>query len=1154
MTRPSSPFSQPRYQRDHQLYSLYELTPERLPDFQALEGVRFSKCKHLDRESVAHFASQLAQLISERFLSASASSPSTLAPTKTLTVVAPAHRHLKTAGVHLAEAVTERLKELTGLYIQLVYLSRHELNDLDFGTLKEASAREALIHQRFYYEGPELTGERVILIEDAVISGAHWMETQRALCERGVALERLVCVCIASVNPHAFVDGDYAVEDLLNHLWVKGHEPARLIQLIQDPPSQLSARSLKLLLGAPWSALTEALDATPWRKVLSLYHHVVSAAHLEGFDELVSYAAPLKRFERYAAQKLSEAKEGFGLSALYELREGPDAQLFDEPWWGGYTLSECYSLLKFGHPEVIERFAERLAELARERLGEGAVYAEWAVAAPGYQYAPGAARPLAERVAAHLGLPVVYVSRDDVPEVSYGALSSAEERLEVASGRFAVSGPGVGRSRCLVIDDAVVSGANLHVLCEALRREGAQEVRSCCLINVASPRLTLEERLNASVIHEKHLVPLITLLNTPSAPLVMRSVKLLLGLARAQLEALLSALPLWRWVDVLNVAHLNQMSVKPRFKEACALLSQHIRDAVSALKVHNTPPFIPLLTLMEHNTQAIMEAHGRTYSGLKYGDVEASKALLTPLLSLINAELGERLQPHGAGVGSNTPPQKTRFVVAGSNITFIPNAARYLAELIADRLNLPLADLRATGTFVGEFGALNTKAARAEAVQATPASVSDPRVVEGAHVIYLDDCVVSGAHLAEQVRALKEAGASEVSAFCLLDVSGREMSLEAELNYALVNPNEPTALVEILKHPKAPLLARSPKVFLRMPFSKAKRWLNELSTSRLFEMWEAVVVEGFSVAPELQEGFKALTELVGERHTVSQPTLEELCAAPLGPTDRRVDLLVLDYDETLAPTLSPLSEQASACLMAHLLRGTHLAIVSAQPIGERGLSEYFYEPFMSYLTAQRGRAEAVRLSAQLTLMPSEGLLVFKPNERGELELDQPCARFSLPPSQAERGEALLKASEAWGVASRRFERGLYTSLHFQDAHTRDLALKELNECFMGEGLALSARAKQAQDPNKYVLHVRPKHMSKALARDWLTRALPFKRVRCCVMGDKMGVSEGLNDDSSMIILGALNLALGDEVHPWASGALRGRRAQGGLEALQRLLS
>ena len=111
---------------------------------------------------------------------------------------------------------------------------------------------------------------------------------------------------------------------------------------------------------------------------------------------------------------------------------------------------------------------------------------------------------------------------------------------------------------------------------------------------------------------------------------------------------------------------------------------------------------------------------------------------------------------------------------------------------------------------------------------------------------------------------------------------------------------------------------------------------------------------------------------------------------------------------------------------------------------------------------------------------------------------------------------------------------------------------------------VEVRQSKTKDPTLYVLHLRMRGMSKAIGRSWVLQWYFKEHVRglsahesflnrstLLVAGDRMGDQEHHSSDREMMVLGATNLALGDEVHPWADGRYQGQCADGMLNFLKR---
>jgi predicted amidophosphoribosyltransferase len=1127
------------FDKEHNILSIHHVSVDHLDQFQQQDGILFSKFKYLDPYSIDYFAQKLADMIWEQFRLSLIDYP------EKFVLLSPAHRHLKSAGVWLTETVHAYLKTQHNVEVQLASMSRRAINAIDFGKLQASDARQKLIAGNFYYSGPSLDQNIVILIEDAVISGTHWIETQRVLVEENhLAHTHIHCACLVNIDAQSFSDGAYSVEDVLNHLWVDPTQIDRFIDIIKQPQVEFSTRSIKFLLNQSWSNIYYVLERLTRHRALRLCHQVMIAIHKEKFEQFSTYQDHIQRLQRYVSVKLLKAKSSLNLKQLVTLDQESAAGFFERAYIPGedsalqrdLTLNEAYSLMKFADRAVIDYFAQNLARLIHENI-EGFTQSDqrWAVAAPGYTYAPGSARILALRVAHYLKKPCILVNRNDVPEVSYGTLDTVEERFRVAAGDFVVNDHSF--THHILIDDAVVSGSNLHFLYHALQESGSQGIYPFCIVNVVSPNFTLEEKLNASIIHSNDLSALMRILKHKDSSLVMRSIKLLLRLSTDQVESILTQLPLQRWIDLLNIAALSRMIASPSFRKTYLYISDYVNQVIRRSKIEKMPPYLPFLIAADHNTEELMQCYGAYYSGLKYGDPQCITLMSEHILQLIRVVFGNQ-----------TTTEAHRFCIAGSNINYIPNAASHLAQYVAKKLNLPIVDLRAPSTYVGEFGALKSIAARADVVGKNSAFVSNPSTVQGKIVIYIDDCVVSGAHLADQVRALQEAQADQVRTFCIFDVAGQDLSLEAQLNYALIDANDPIALIEILKQKQAPLLARSPKVFLRLPSDQFLSYISQLPTWRLFDIWEQCQVEGFSQANSFQANITLLKTLITDLHHQHKAT---------DYYTPDYQLLVFDYDDTMADVLTVISDEMSAELVWHLQRGAHLCIISTQPIGQRGLTTFFFEPFKAYLQRHKQSLDYLQ---QIHLLPCEGMLLYQATQEAHIQIDQPRFNLGFHHTQWQDLQQLVLDHSIKSRLKNLYLRDSYISLHFNHLSDLQWAQEELQHRVLHFRPQMHVIHCIAKDPSKHVLHVRLKGMSKYVGRDWVMQWIkpqieqvlqrPIERHEILVAGDRMGYNEGYNADQKMMILGACNLALGDQVHPWVYADFQGMNHHGLLKFLR----
>jgi hypothetical protein len=266
--------------------------------------------------------------------------------------------------------------------------------------------------------------------------------------------------------------------------------------------------------------------------------------------------------------------------------------------------------------------------------------------------------------------------------------------------------------------------------------------------------------------------------------------------------------------------------------------------------------------------------------------------------------------------------------------------------------------------------------------------------------------------------------------------------------------------------------------------------------------------------------------------------------------------MIFDYDDTLAPVLTPLGPEMCKELCWRLREGVNIAIVSTQPIRERGLAPHALEPLKRELSA---RGESLALLRNLYLLPSDGACVYRPDHLGQVDPHAPLLNLGFTPAQFSSLRERVLDNEVRKRASAIFERGSYISVHFPGSRDLEWAKGRWTDALSDFTPPVEVVRKVTVDPRKRVLHVRLKGITKATGRDWLLRHIspssealeqPLSRRAVLVAGDRMGVSPGMDADSQMLVLGAVNLAVGDEAHPLARANYRGLRDKGVLAFLQ----
>ncbi|MDT7780202.1 MAG: PRTase ComF-like [Acidobacteriota bacterium] len=1123
------------YRRNHNVSALYTVSARNVKNFRRAVGKEFSMFKYGDPQTRRIFAERIAEEVWREAGREIAADP------QAWRVVCPAYHGAPTAAALLAEEVRHVLAHARGVELAAVRLHRRNPPRGDFGELRSHGARERRISGNFFYTGESLAGLTLIFVDDVLVSGAHYRETQRVL-ERhaGVSPASIRGCFIVDLKAKGFAGTKQAAEGILNHLWVGSGRAERLIEVLQKPGVGLTPRLLRMLAEFPWEVSEGLFNRLDHQTVLSLLH----ACRLELLHTDAAHSDWVGRLDRYAAQRLRGAKEGVSLRALYELDEAGVLRFIEEkavthPLFARpLSRGEMYSLLKFGDGHAVEYFAASLAgEVAPFVEGSGLSGVSWAVAAPGYEGITGSAGLLARRVGELLNLPLIGVNRRDVPEATYGKLADARERYAyVRAGEYTLSGGDF--ANVILIEDAVVSGANLNRQ-RRLLADGGAEVFPFAVIDVTAPRPALEEELNGASACGGSGEVLLKLLGDPRTKVVARTVKTLLALPAARLELLLAELGAQRCVELFNAARRAGIDLKPSFGEGFRVLQRHVNGEARARKGCALPPYESIFVVTRANAAEMTSMEGLAYSGFKYGERKSIDALAGRMVSTVRQSLGHRLRD-----------QPQRFVVAATHHFRIPNAAAHLGAEVARRLGLEFADVRRRQIFEGEFGAIGDARLR-RALIAGNAYCSNPGQVAGREVVYIDDAFVSGAHLAEHCEAFWAAGAANVHPFAVFDVADPDLTLERTLNHARVNSDSPGKLLDILRDPSAPVLTRALKLTLKLPPGKLEEMLLSLPNERVFDLYEAASVEGYDREASMSCGFEILRARAEERHRCAMVEESRVLT-------RRYSVMIFDYDETLGRTLMPPSEEMLECLTFFLARGTEIGVISLQPHGERGLRDTLVNPIRSFIN---GRGWETTLLTKLHLLPSEGVIAYRLDGLGRMDEGSYSFNLGFRPGEWEAFERLVLGGRPGACALRVYRRGSYISLHYDCKESMRAAQEELKDALANFRPCVEIRRKIASDPRKHVLHVRLSGVTKALGRDYMVRSLREAALRSgrliprhdiLVVGDKMGVSEGEDDDSAMFVYGGVNFSVGVEARPGAYTGFLNMREAGTLALLMRL--
>lgn len=1124
----TDPFGRFRFSRNHQVDALHTIRRGTLGEFQRVEGRRFSALKYGDPQSIRYFAQRLAARIWRRH------GFRMLKERSAFCIVSPAYRHIPTAAVLLSEKTNEELRTQYGVHVEQVYLSRRELAAGDFGKLKSKEAREAQISGNFCVHAGTIAGRTAIFIEDALVSGTHYLETQRVLVEEGgVRLEDLHAYFIVDVRTEDFATESCGMEDVLNHLWIGPSDIHRLTEVLGSCDEQITPRMVKLLLANQLHETLPVLKKLDSYSLLGILH----VADRESLSERGEYREAAACLRHYIRHRIRAHKETAALNHVYSLNEYTrdeflHAKRIPHALLGRrVALGELYSLLKHGDAEAANFFARELAAaIAREVPLRSRM---WSMAYMGYGYGSCAAGMLARNVARALDLPVIEVAREHSPSSFAGKIGDARLfRKHFEKGAYSIRGePTAG---IILVEDCVLQQCDGELVRKILGAD-VRTVSSWALVNSDIPALDVVEELNAALLDDRNTEMLFEVMSTADSIVVVRSCKALLRNEKKRLRKYFEACGLDRLVEIFNVARQNRLDRSAPLAEGFECLEEVLNARVRRRKTGALPPYTVLSVVDEVTGTGLMRQVGPRYSRLKYGDIEA--------LDYFSRELVEDITRR---LGSSIRSCPTDWVVAATHYFRVDNAASNLGRRVANALQLPLADIRRRAIYEGEFGALGTHAER-RAVIGGNAYCSTPHVVDGKRVIYIDDAIVSGTHLEEHMRALCDAGAESVHTFALTDVAAPNLSVEKLLNYSAIGGVEDISA--ILHDENAPLLTRTMKYLFKLPSAELNGVLRVLPDSRLFELAEKGKLEGYDREDSMRVNYGVVEAAARDRHATCMVPDAELVRTDYA-------LMLFDYDETLAPTLTPLAEEVTEKLVYLLSRGVHIGIISLQPIGERGLTEYALPPIVKHVM-EHGLDPA--LLCNLHLIPSEGGRAYRVDRKGEVDFAKPEYNLTFQDFEWRKLLDIALSGPAGKLSTKHYDRDGYLSLHFKDAADLETALTSLTDSFADFEPRVEIRRKKTHDPNKYVLHIKAAGISKAIGRTYLMDLVDremhertgrkLERARVLVAGDRMGVTPGNDDDAKMFVLGGVNIALGQETMPGAYGTFQGAGPAGTLQLL-----
>ena len=569
------------YSRDHHTSVLFKLNTQNQDSFMEQEGKRYSAMKYGDAESIEEYATMLAKQIWNQFSKEIKEHPDDWV------LVCPSYFKAPTAAVVLARSTKKIILEKYKIDLPMVSIQRKSTNDREFGELKTMAERQSYIVDNFFYEGESLSQKSLIFIEDALVSGTHYLETQKVLKKQaGADLDNLYAFFVVEVEKEATKATNYEAEAVLNYGWINGSKLERLLPILKDPQTVYTPRMLKFVFGKPERA-------NFYRKHLSFneLNKLYQTAYQESFLQKPKYKGLVQNLRADLTKQLLHKKKFLNLNAVYELDESTLKALLAEKniahnlVKGKISLAEMYSLLKFGDEQAIELFAHKIVEKMRESLITKWPLDpnEWGLCTTGYIAVTGAADILTKKISEIAGIPVVPSRRKESFSASYGEINSITERAKAVSGKFEFSAP--IKKHMIYIDDAVASGSHVKEYQQLLAKKGAKTFRAFSIFDISSIDSSLENELNHSLIKTNDSGMLAAILSQDHSPILLRTIKTILSFEHKTLKSFVNQLDLSTLHRIHTAICDEGYDKKPAFSKAFSFFQAHLSERSGNLKL-----------------------------------------------------------------------------------------------------------------------------------------------------------------------------------------------------------------------------------------------------------------------------------------------------------------------------------------------------------------------------------------------------------------------------------------------------------------------------------------------------------------------------------------------------------------------------------------
>lgn len=186
----------------------------------------------------------------------------------------------------------------------------------EYETLDAERRREVLAAMRLSYQGPELEGRHLVVVDDVRVSGTHEQVLTELLAPLGPA--RLSFVYLVQVNEHTGTH-DSSIEQRLNNSAIDSLEALR--ELLRTEPTLLNARVVKRIL--LWPRTPQQLDALLGELPDGLLSRLYKAALADGYHRLPPFQGAFARLEALLQTRLQEEEP-----RIRQMGDDPAAQPF----------------------------------------------------------------------------------------------------------------------------------------------------------------------------------------------------------------------------------------------------------------------------------------------------------------------------------------------------------------------------------------------------------------------------------------------------------------------------------------------------------------------------------------------------------------------------------------------------------------------------------------------------------------------------------------------------------------------------------------------------------------------------------------------------------------------------------------------------------